>query len=71
MSNRRSKGREYAEKPPLDPRDGRLRANLSPARRQQQRLRGLGFVGKRNAPDPAEAIDVDAQDDALNSLRRQ
>jgi hypothetical protein len=56
---------------PLDPRDGRLRANLKPARRQQQRLRGLAFVGKRNAPDSAEAIHVDAQDEALDSLGRQ
>jgi hypothetical protein len=47
-----------------------LRANLDPARRQQQRLTGLRFVGKRNAPDSAEAIDVDAQDDLLDSIGR-
>jgi len=58
------------EKPPLNPSDGRLRANLKPVRRQQQRLRGLAFVGKGNAPDSAEAIDLDAQDDVLDSLGR-
>jgi hypothetical protein len=70
MSNRRTTGRQFAERP-RDPRDGRLRANLKPARQQQQRLTGLRFVGKLNAPDSAEAIDVDAQDDALDSLGRQ
>jgi hypothetical protein len=48
-----------------------LRANLKPERRQQQRLVGLRFVGKRNVPDLEQAIDVNAQDDVLDSIGRQ
>lgn len=70
MSNRRTTGRRFSEKP-ADPNDGRLRANLKPGRQQQQRLIGLRFVGKRNMPDSAEPIDVNAQDDMLDSIGRR
>lgn len=71
MSNRR-KRLERPESAPLDPRDRRLRANLTPARQQQQTLVGQRFVGKRNiVPDLPEEIGVAAQDDALDSLGRR
>ena len=70
MSNRRRNiDRHYPDRP-LKPNDGRIGTNLSPGRRQQQRLTGLRFVGKRNAADAAEAIDVNVQDDVLDSLGR-
>jgi len=70
MSNRRwNMDRRYPDRP-LKRNDGRLGTNLSPGRRQRQRLIGLRFVGKRNAADAAEAIDVSVQDDVLDSLGR-